>query len=324
MAFYSLTLLEIARILADEDDAWTDIEVKFIEHFVLIVDAMHSQGLWDEEDGFFYDVFHAADGTTVPIKVRSIVGVLPLLGMVVLGPDLLSTLGTLRKRFAGFLGQDDRARRGRHGRVVPVPGTDAVAVGVIPPREVRRVLARVFDEGEFLSPHGLRALSKYHEEHPLWVDLAGVAGLGRLRAGRVAHRHVRRQLQLARAGVDAGQLPRAAQPPALRPVARRRRRRSSTPPGAATAVALALCADDLRQRLISLFLRGLTAADRATAGSTKLQDDPRWRDNIAFSEYFHGDNGAGLGASHQTGWTGLVADLICRPDPFAGDRPWEL
>ena len=105
MAFYSLTLLEMARILAAKDDAWTDIEVKFIEHFVLIVDAMHSQGLWDEEDGFFYDVFHAADGTTTPIKVRSMVGVLPLMGMVALGPDLLETLGTLRKRFAGFLGQ---------------------------------------------------------------------------------------------------------------------------------------------------------------------------------------------------------------------------
>ena len=106
MAFYSLTLLEMARILAEEDDRWTDIEVKFIEHFVLIVDAMHSQGLWDQEDGFFYDVFHASDGTTVPIKVRSIVGVLPLMGMVVLGPELLKTLETLQKRFSGFLGQD--------------------------------------------------------------------------------------------------------------------------------------------------------------------------------------------------------------------------
>ena len=121
-------------MLAAKDDAWTDIEVKFIEHFVLIVDAMHSQGLWDEEDGFFYDVFHAADGGDVPIKVRSIVGVLPLLGDGRPGPDLLGALGTLRKRFAGFLGYDDRRCRPRvAGRVVTVADGEALAVGVVPP-----------------------------------------------------------------------------------------------------------------------------------------------------------------------------------------------
>ena len=131
--------------------------MKFIEHFVLIVDAMHSQGLWDEEDGFFYDVFHAADGTTTPIKVRSMVGVLPLLGMVALGPELLETLGHPAEALRGV----PRARRPRRhgpsgGRVFRVPGTDALAIGVVPPGEGRRVLARVFDESEFLSPYGLR------------------------------------------------------------------------------------------------------------------------------------------------------------------------
>src|SRR5262249_54046060 len=103
MAFYSLTMLQVAVILADQDDAWTDIEVKFIEHFVLIVDAMHSQGLWDEQDAFFYDVFRDADGDATAIKVRSIVGVLPLMAMVVVGSDLRARLVTLRKRFAGLL-----------------------------------------------------------------------------------------------------------------------------------------------------------------------------------------------------------------------------
>ncbi len=174
MAFYSLTLLQMARALAVEDDSWTDIEVKFIEHFVLIVEAMHSQGLWDEEDGFFYDLFHAADGRQTPIRVRSIVGVLPLLGEVVLGPDLLELIGTLQKRFAGFLGYDELGVPGQgRGRLVPSSAGDALAVGVIPPGAVGRVLARVFDEGEFLSPHGLRALSKWHEDHPLSVELGG-------------------------------------------------------------------------------------------------------------------------------------------------------
>ena len=144
------------------------------------------------------------------------------MGMVVLGPELLETLETLQKRFAGL------PRAGRR----PAPRSRVTAESSRFPtwtpsrsassrrREVRRVLARVFDESEFLSPYGLRALSKYHDDHPLWVDLGGYARLGRLRAGRVAHRHVRRQLQLAGAGLDAGQLPGAAQPAALCPIAR--------------------------------------------------------------------------------------------------------
>ena len=221
MAFYSLTLLEMARILAEEDDRWTDIEVKFIEHFVLIVDAMHSQGLWDQEDGFFYDVFHASDGTTVPIKVRSIVGVLPLMGMVVLGPELLKTLGTLQKRFAGFLGQDAPGAPGgrswpsrpgsRHGRRrgrchptargPPRPG---------PSLRRERVPLTARAPGLVEVPRRPPAVGR-----PGWY-----ARLCRLRAGRVAYRHVRRQLQLAGAGLDAGQLPGAAQPAAVCPIAR--------------------------------------------------------------------------------------------------------
>ena len=185
MAFYSLTLLEMARILATRDDAWTDIELKFIEHFVLIVDAMHSQGLWDEEDGFFYDVLHAPDGTPTPIKVRSMVGVLPLLGTVAAGAGAAGALATLQKRFAGFLGQDDAERPADAGRVFRVPGTTRSLSASSPRREARRVLARVFDEDEFLSPYGLRALSQYHEEHPVSIDLAGSARRRRLRARRV-------------------------------------------------------------------------------------------------------------------------------------------
>ena len=117
--------------------------------------------------------------------------------------------------------------------------------------------------------------------------------------------------------MDAGQLPAAAQPAALRAIARATARRSSTRPAAATGAGLAECADDLRRRLISLFLRGPDGRRPCHGWVDKLQNDPRWRDNITFNEYFHGDNGAGLGATHQTGWTGLVADLICRPDPFA-------
>jgi hypothetical protein len=322
MAFYSLTMLEMARILATHDDAWTDIEVKFIEHFVLIADAMHSQGLWDDDDGFFYDVFHGADGTTTPIKVRSIVGVLPLVGMVALSPDLLETLGTLRKRFTGFLGRGESAPG--NGRAFQVPGTDALAIGVVPAGQGRRVLARVFDEAEFLSPYGLRALSKHHEKNPLWVDLQG------------AHVSVDYEPGESSTGMFGGNS--NWRGPVWMPVnyllLRNLQRYAHTlggeteieyPTGSGELVNLSACADDLRQRLISLFLRGPDGRRPCHGWVDKLQNDPRWRDNITFSEYFHGDNGAGLGATHQTGWTGIVADLICRPDPFAGSGlPWQL
>ncbi len=325
MAYYCLTLLEMARILAEKVDAWTDIEVKFIEHFVLIVDAMQSKGLWDEEDGFFYDVFHTSDGTEIPIKVRSMVGVLPLMGMVPLGPRLLGILATLQKRFAGFLGQEGvtASDRGR-GRVFPVPGTDTLAIGVVPPGASRRVLTRLFDESEFLSPYGLRALSKYHEENPLWVDIGGSYVSvdyepGESRTGMfggnsnwrgpvwmpVNYLLLRNLQRYARALGDGVEI--------------------EYPTGSGENATLGACAEDLRARLISLFLRGADGRRPCHGWVHKVQEDARWRDNITFNEYFHGDNGAGLGASHQTGWTGLVADLICRPDPFTHDSQlWDL
>ncbi len=318
MAFYALTLLGMARILADVDDAWTDIEVKFVEHFVLIVEAMHSQGLWDDEDGFFYDVFHAADGSTVPIKVRSIVGVLPLLATVMLRPDVVRSVGVLRKRFGRFFESQDAVGARALGRVTAVPGSDGLAIGVIPPGATRRVLERVFDEGEFLSPYGLRALSRYHADHPVSVDLAGTLV------------SVDYEPAESRTGMFGGNS--NWRGPVWMPVnylvlrnlqryARALGASATTeyPTGSGRSIPLADCAEDLRRRLVSLFLRGPDGRRPCHGWVPRLQDDPRWRDNVVFNEYFHGDNGAGLGASHQTGWTGLVADLICRPDPFAGD-----
>jgi len=289
------------------------------------VDAMHSQGLWDEEDGFFYDLYHGPDGTRVPLKVRSIVGVLPLLSEVVLGPELLQIIASLRKRFSGFLGRDEvlAPAQGR-ARVLPTPEGDALAVGVIPPGAVRRVVARVFDEDEFLSPHGLRALSRYHHDHPLSVSLGG------------SPVWVDYEPAESRTGMFGGNS--NWRGPVWMPVnylvvrSLQRYARSlgaetqvEYPTGSGNVVGIAACADDIRDRLVSLFLRGADGRRPCHGWVERLQNDPLWRDNVTFYEYFHGDNGAGLGASHQTGWTGLVADLICRPDPFAGERrPWEL
>ena len=322
MAFYTLTLLQLARILAVDDDAWTDIEVKFIEHFVLIVDAMHSEDLWDEEDGFFYDVFRAADGTSTPIKVHSIVGVLPLLAIVVLGPEVLGPLGTLNKRFERFLDRFDPAElaAGR-GQVISGVGGTRVAVGVIPPGDGLRILRRVFDEDEFLSPYGLRAVSRYHADHPVSVDLGGTV---------VTVDYEPAESTTSMFGGNSNW-----RGPIWMPinylVLRNLQRyalslgddvRIEYPTGSGQSVPLSECAEDLRRRLISIFLRDGDGRRPCHGGVEKLQTDPRWRDNITFNEYFHGDNGAGLGAAHQTGWTGLVADLICRPNPLA--LGWEL
>jgi hypothetical protein len=317
MAFYTLTLLQMARVLAARDEAWTDIEVKFIEHFALIVAAMRSQGLWDDDDGFYYDVLHTPDGQTVPIKVRSIVGVLPLMTTVVLGPDILGPLGTFNKRFESFRSQfDPQALAAGLGQVVPGSTGDRVALGVIPPGDGRRVLARVFDEDEFLSPYGLRGLSRHHAAQPVSLDLGG---------GVVSVDYEPAESSTGMFGGNSNW-----RGPVWLPVnyiiLRSLQRNAQSlgkdftveyPTGGGQTADLAQCADDLRHRLLALFLRGPDGKRPCHGQVDTLQDDPRWRDNITFFEFFHGDNGAGLGASHQTGWTGLVADLICRPDPFA-------
>ena len=319
MAFYTLTLLQMARVLAAEDEAWVDLEVKFIEHFVLIVDAMRSQGLWDADDGFYYDVFQAADGQQVPIKVRSIVGVLPLLTTVVVGPNILGPMGTFNKRFQKFREHLDPTLIAQtHGRAMNSAAGERVVLGVIPSGDAIRVLRRVFDEDEFLSPYGLRALSRYHREHPMRMELAG---------SEVSVDYEPAESTTGMFGGNSnwrGPIWMPVNYLVLRSLQRNAHSIGTDvtveyPTGSGHSIGLAECADDLRRRLISLFLRGPDGRRPCFGSVARLQDDPRWRDNVVFNEYFHGEDGAGLGAAHQTGWTGLVADLICRPDPFAGD-----
>ena len=317
MAFYTLTLLQLTRILAATDDAWADIEVKFIEHFMLIVEAMQSEDLWDDDDGFFYDVHRTADGTSTPVPVRSIVGVLPILGTVVLRPGTLARVRTLGKRAERFLEDVDAVNDGDAalGRFITGVDGDSLLVSVIPPGNGVRVLHRVFDEDEFLSPYGLRALSRHHAEHPVSIQLgnsvstvdyepaessSGMFGGNSNWRGPVwmpVNYLILRNLQ--RYAIALG--------PDVT---------LEYPSGSGTMLPLAECANDLRRRLIGLFVRDEHGRRPCHGYVDRLQNDPRWRDNITFNEYFHGDNGAGLGATHQTGWTGLVADLICRPDPL--------
>jgi len=260
-----------------------DYSANGIEHFVLIVDAMHSQGLWDAEDGFFYDVFHTPDGQKIPIKVRSLVGVLPLLATVVLGPDVLGPVGTMQKRFARYLDRfDPETMAAGRGRVVSLPDSDRLVVGVIPAGEVRRVLTRVFDEGEFLSPYGLRGLSKYHEEHPVWAELAGTI---------VSVDYEPAESTTGMFGGNSNWRGPVWMPVnylVLRSLQRNAHALGPTvdiqyPTGSGRTVALAECADDLRRRLVSLFLRGPDGRRPCHGFVDKLQDDPRWRGNVVFN-----------------------------------------
>ena len=328
MAFYSLTLLEIARILAAKDDAWTDIEVKFIEHFVLIVDAMHSQGLWDEEDGFFYDVFHAADGGDDPDQGPVDGGRAAAAGHGRPGPrparDSSGTSGSASRGSSGTTtcGSPD----GAAGGWSTVPDGDALADRRHPAGERRAACWPGCSTRASSSPPTdcARCRSTTRSTH-----------CGSTSPGRCVS--VDYEPAESRTGMFGGNsnwrgpvwMPVnylvLRKPPALRQVARcvgrDRVPHRKRPDRSCWRRAPTTCAGG-SSRCSS---GGPTAGAPVTVGSSRLQDDPRWRDNITFNEYFHGDNGAGLGASHQTGWTGLVADLICRPDPFAGDRqPWEL
>ena len=248
-----------------------------------------------EADGFFYDIFHGADGSRVPLKVSSMVGLLPLTTTVVLGPEVWDSVGTLRKRFEQFLERVDPKTLVGRGHIIPHDDGRLLVLGVVPPGEGRRVLKRLFDENEFLSPYGLRSLSRHHADHPLWVDVAGaVVSVDYEPAGSTT-------------GMFGGNS--NWRGPVWMPVnylllrSLRRNARSigeavsiEYPTGSGNHATLGECADDLRRRLISLFVPGPDGRRPCYGSVETLQHDPRWRDNVLFFEYFHGENGAGLGA----------------------------
>jgi Glycosyl hydrolase family 63 C-terminal domain len=302
MAFYSLVMAAMASILQRRGRPAADLVLKFLEHFALISAALQSKDLWDEADGFFYDRLHLADGQSAPVRVRSIVGVLPMLAAATIDEDIIERAEVLNKRAAKVL-------RGAHPERGDV-GHRRVLLGVVGIDRLLRILSRVFDESEFLSPYGLRAVSRWHAEHPFSLDVDGI------------HASIDYEPAESTTGMFGGNS--NWRGPIWMPVnyvvvealGRYARffedsLRVEYPTGSGHELTLAEIQADLRERLIALFVR--KDGRRACFGWVdKLQNDPNWRDNIFFNEYFHGDNGAGLGATHQTGWTGLVADLILR------------
>jgi len=312
MAMYCLNMLAIALELARQDPAYQDVASKFFEHFVYIAHAVHDLGdeginLWDEQDGFYYDVLHG-NGAVHRLTVRSMVGLIPLFAVETLEPEVVDRLPGFKRRMQWFI--DNHPELRRHVEVAEKPGGGARRLLAIVGRaQLPRVLKFMLDEQEFLSPHGVRAVSRYHKDHPYVLRLDGME-----------HR-VDYEPAESSSGLFGGNS--NWRGPVWFPVNYllieslqkfhyfyRDTLTVEFPTGSRTTLDLWQVAAELSRRLTRIFLRDADGRRPVYGGSEKFQRDPHWRDLVLFYEYFHGDNGAGTGAAHQTGWTGIVAKLL--------------
>jgi hypothetical protein len=313
MAMYSLNLLAIAMELASEDQAYEDVASKFWEHFIYIAHAMTNLGsdgfeLWDDVDGFFYDVLHLPDGTRHPLKVRSMVGLIPLFAVETLEPEMLEKLPGFARRLEWFI--EHRPDLTATVACMRTPGRAARRLlAVVDATRLERVLRVMLDEREFLSPYGIRALSRRHRDEPYRLDVDGVE-----------HR-VDYEPAESTSGLFGGNS--NWRGPIWFPVNyliieslqkfHHYLGDSFTvecPTGSGQRLTLAEVAAELSRRLSSIFLTGEDGRRPVFGQIERFQGDPQWNGYIPFHEYFHGDDGSGVGASHQTGWTGLVAKLL--------------
>ncbi len=313
MGMYCLNMLAIALELAQEDPAYEDVASKFWEHFVYIAYAMNNLGeegieLWDETDGFYYDVLHLPDGNHFPLKVRSMVGLIPLFAVETLEPELLNRLPGFKRRLEWFI--DNRPDLTRNLACMRTTGHgERRLLSIVDRDRLRLVLRYMLDETEFLAPHGIRALSRVHHDNPYTLAVNGTE-----------HR-VHYEPAESSTGLFGGNS--NWRGPVWFPVNYLLIESLQKfhhylgedftvecPRGSGQMLTLEEVAAELSRRLSRIFLRGTDDQRPAYGGMEKFQHDPHWRDLLLFHEYFHGDNGAGIGACHQTGWTGLVAKLL--------------
>ncbi len=313
MAMYCLNLLDIAIELAEHDDTYEDLATKFFEHFAYIASASRESGLWNEDDGFFYDQIHFADDSREPLRVKSMVGLLPLTAATMLRDSTLAALPDFAARFRWFL-----TNKPQYGNDIthttPGAAQPGQLLAMVDPERLERILRRLFAADEFLSDFGIRALSAEHREHPFTIDIGG---------------------HLSRVDYEPGESTSSLfggnsnwRGPIWFPVnfviIESLRRYDDFlgetfeiefPTGSGNLTRLGDIADQLEARLVSIFLDDSFGRRPVFGTAERLQSDPALHDLIPFHEYFHGDTGAGLGAGHQTGWTALVAAMI------AGRRP---
>jgi hypothetical protein len=315
MAFYCQCMLEMALILCDYDPMYEEVAYRFLQNFAWIAYATdrigeHHDQLWDEEDGFFYDVLRQPDGRTMRLKVRSMVGLLPLCASTVLDADIATRYPRLMELVALF--------KRRHPEMIShIAPTEHGFLGykdrrlfsLVNKRKLERVLAYLLDEKEFLGPFGIRSLSRYHLDQPfsLWVGNQ-----------EYTVRYLPAESDTGMFGGNSNW-----RGPVWMPVNALILRgllnlysfygdefKVQCPTGSGRYMTLFEVAKEIKRRLAEVFLRDTSGRRPVYGGSKQFQEDPHWRNLILFYEYFHGDNGAGLGASHQTGWTGLVAFVM--------------
>ena len=307
MAMYCLNMLSIALELAREEEEYEDVASKFWEHFVHIARAMNTMGLWDEQDGFYYDVLHRGS-EEIALRIRSMVGLIPLFAVEPIPSDLIAAFPDFARRLEWFI--DNRPDLTEGVACMRTLGAmDRRLFSVVNPDKLRKILQRLLDESEFLSPHGVRALSRLHRDHPFTLKVDGVEyGVhyepaecsGALFGGNSNWRGpvwfpvnylLIESLQKFHHYLGDGFT-------------------VEFPTGSGRQMTLEQVAAEISRRLSSIFLRDGDGRRPAFGKAEKLQHDPHFRDHLLFHEYFDGDDGSGVGASHQTGWTGLVAKLL--------------
>jgi hypothetical protein len=313
MALFSQNMLELAFELTAHDPTYEAMIVKFVEHFAFIASGMNrpgQYGMWDEEDGFYYDLLRLDNGNATRLKVRSMVGLLPLCATTVLekwqrehAPSAMAWFRERARRMPELLESIHPTGPGHLGVA------ERGILALVNPERLRRILMKMLDENEFLSPFGIRSLSKFHEQHPYIFNVGG-------QEHRVDYLPAE-----SNTGMFGGNS--NWRGPVWMPVNALIMRallnfylyygdnfKIECPTGSGKMMNLFEVSKEIADRLTRIFVRDEHGRRPVYGGTEKFQSDPNWRDNILFYEYFHGDNGAGLGASHQTGWTGLVAKLV--------------
>jgi hypothetical protein len=315
MATYALAMTTMAGILQRSGQRPAlDLVQKFLEHFAGIRDAIDRQGMWDEADGLLYDRLVTPAGAVVPVKVHSMVSIIPLLAVGVIDERMINRSVAVRKRFAEYLqraGFQDLDKLTESGIIRGEPGDRRLLLSVVGVDRVTRLLEKLFDPDEFLSPYGLRSISAFHRDHPYTLDVDGVVAT-------VDYEPAESTTDMF-GGNSNWRGPLWFPLNYLVTASLERYHRFfgddltiEYPTGSGNRLTLDAVTDDLWGRLVSIFLVGPDGRRPCFGWVDRLQNDPHWKDNLVFSEYFHGDNAAGLGAAHQTGWTGIVADIIRR------------
>jgi len=313
MAMFCLDMLTIALELAQDNPVYEDLACKFFEHFIYIAGAMDRVGinndeLWDEEDGFYYDVLRLPRGEAMRVKVRSMVGLIPLYASAVFSSDILERLPRFKQRVEHFV-QENASFLTNISNPLEQGVATRILLSPLNRQKLTRLLRRMLDPAEFLSPYGIRALSRHHKEHPYEFAVGGTAY-------RVDYEPAESSTGLF--GGNSNWRGPIWMPVNLLLIQSLRKMycyygdelRIECPTGSGRQMTLWEIANEIAGRLGKIFLRDEEGRRPVYGGTERFQTDPNWRDVILFYEYFHGDNGAGMGASHQTGWTGIVTWLM--------------